>query len=103
MEKEEEVTRGSHVVTLLVDGMIENAKEDRAPPMVEGSMFPPTLIGSTGNVPNQLVVVAKGEYNCSVGESHNSNGNTSCWFRAGGYRRPTSVRLRVQLPVCTCS
>lgn len=89
------------MVTLLVDGMIENAEKDHAPPMVEGSMFPPTLIGSTGNVPNQLVVVAKGEYNCSVGESHNSNRNT-CWFHVGGYGRSTSVRLRVQLPVCTC-
>lgn len=59
----QDATRGSHVVILLADRMREITEEDHAPPMVGGSMFPPTLIGSTGNVPCQLVVVAIGEHN----------------------------------------
>ncbi|KAF7138933.1 hypothetical protein RHSIM_Rhsim07G0088800 [Rhododendron simsii] len=71
-----DATRGSHVVILLADGMREIAEEDRAPPMTGGSMFPPTLIGSTGNVPCQLVVVAIGEHNYkSIAKSHHTNGN----------------------------
>lgn len=92
----QDATRGSHAVILLTDGMREIAEEDLAPPIIGGSMFPPTLIGSTGNVPLQLVVVAKGELNYkSVAKFHHTNGN--CYSQLVII---TSFRLRVQLPPC---
>ncbi|KAI8546313.1 hypothetical protein RHMOL_Rhmol07G0107000 [Rhododendron molle] len=101
-----DATRGSHVVILLADGMREIAEEDRAPPMIGGSMFPPTLIGSTGNVPCQLVVVAIGEHNYkSSAKSHHTNGNRYSRLVMVAACNQRLFRLRVQLPlfVCTCS
>lgn len=102
----QDATRGSHVVILLADGMREIAEEDRAPPMIGGSMFPPTLIGSTGNVPCQLVVVAIGEHNYkSIAKSHHTNGNRypRLVMVAARNRRLLGCESSCPFCVCTCS